>query len=124
MIIHNAGEFLSWPENIEAFAIIFEFPGISWTLASQEVAYDSVNYGLFYDDAQLAKVTLKHAEAAKKLGVKKVVVGECGHAHKAMMAIGDRIWLGESNIPRESSYVTLEDIVMNGKIKVGGVEPC
>jgi len=118
LLIHNAGEFLSWPENIEAFAIIFELAGLNWTLSSEMVGYDSVNYGLFYDDAQLAKVTLKHAEVAKKLGVKKVVVGECGHAHKAIMAIGDRIWLGESNIPRESSMVTLEDLIMNEKIMV------
>jgi len=118
LIIHNAGEFLSWPENIEAFAIIFEAAGLSWTLSSDLVAYDSVNYGLFYEDVQLARVTLKHAEAAKKLGVKKVVIGECGHAHKAAMAIGDRVWLGENNIPRESCFATLEDIVMNGKIKV------
>lgn len=118
LLIHNAGEFLSWPENIEAFAIIFDFAGLNWTLTAQEVGYDSVNYGLFYDDAQLAKVGLKHAEAAKNLGVKKIVVGECGHAHKAMMAVGDRIWLGDDNIHRESSYVTLADIVVNDRIKL------
>lgn len=117
LLIHNAGEFLSWPENIEAFAIIFEAAGLNWTMSSDLVGYDSVNYGLFYDDVQLARVTLKHAEIARKLGVRKVVIGECGHAHKASMAIGDRIWVGENNIPRESAFVTLEDIVVNGKIK-------
>lgn len=118
LLIHNAGEFLSWPENLQAFAIIFEAAGINWTMSSEMVGYDSVNYGLFYDDTQYARVTLKHAEVARKLGVKKVVVGECGHAHKAIMAIGDRIWLSESNIPRESCMATLEDIVMNEKIMV------
>jgi len=118
LLIHNAGEFLSWPENLEAFAILFEIAGLSWTLSSEMVGYDSVNYGLFYDDAQYARVTLKHAEVAKKLGVKKVVVGECGHAHKALMAIGDRIWLAESNIPRESCMATMEDLVMNDKVMV------
>jgi len=118
LLIHNAGEFLSWPENIEAFAIIFELAGLNWTMSSDLVGYDSVNYGLFYDDVQLARVTLKHAEIAKKLGVKKVVVAECGHAHKAIMAIGDRVWVDEFNIHRESCFVTLEDIIMNEKIKV------
>ena len=118
LLIHNAGEFLSWPENIEAFAIIFELAGINWTMSSDLVGYDSVNYGLFYEDVQLARVTLSHAEIAKKLGVKKVVVAECGHAHKAIMAIGDRVWLDEVNVPRESCMVTLEDIVMNGKVKI------
>ncbi len=117
LLIHNAGEFLSWPENLEAFAILFEIAGLSWTLSSEAVGYDSVNYGLFYDDTQYARVTLKHAEAAKKLGVKKVVVGECGHAHKAMMAVGDRIWLSESNLPRESCLVTMADIILNKKVK-------
>jgi Fe-S oxidoreductase len=118
LLIHNAGEFLSWPENIEAFAIIFEAAGLSWTLSSEMVGYDSVNYGLFYEDVQLARVTLKHAEIAKKLGVKKVVVAECGHAHKAIMAIGDRVWLDEVNIPRESCMVTLEDLIVNEKIMI------
>jgi Fe-S oxidoreductase len=117
LLVHNAGEFLSWPENIEAFAIVFELAGLSWTLSSELMGYDSVNYGLFYEDVQLARVTLKHAEVARKLGVKKVVVAECGHAHKAFMAIGDRVWLDEVNIHRESSLVTLEDLVMNDKIK-------
>ncbi|MDP8240897.1 MAG: (Fe-S)-binding protein [Candidatus Hatepunaea meridiana] len=118
LLIHNAGEFLSWPENIEAFAILFEIAGVSWTLSSELVGYDSVNYGLFYDDVQLAKVTLKHAECAKKLGVKKVVIGECGHAHKAAMAIGDRVWLAESNIHRESCMATMEDLIINEKVMV------
>ena len=118
LLIHNAGEFLSWPENVEAFAVIFESAGLNWTMSSDLVGYDSVNYGLFYEDVQLARVALRHAEIARKLGVKKVVLGECGHAHKAMMAIGDRIWLAENNIPRESALVTLEDIVISGRIKV------
>jgi Fe-S oxidoreductase len=118
LLIHNAGEFLSWPENLQAFAIIFEAAGINWTMSSEMVGYDSVNYGLFYDDTQYARVTLKHAEVARKLGVKKVVVGECGHAHKAIMAIGDRIWLSESNLPRESCMATLEDIIMNERIMI------
>ncbi|NOZ00819.1 MAG: (Fe-S)-binding protein [Deltaproteobacteria bacterium] len=118
LIMHNAGEFLSWPENLQAFAIMFELAGLSWTIASDLVGYDSVNYGLFYDDIQYSRVTLKHAEVARKLGVKKVVMGECGHAHKAFMATGDRMWLGESNIPRESCLTLMEDLVCNEKIMV------
>ncbi|HUU03497.1 MAG TPA: (Fe-S)-binding protein [Myxococcota bacterium] len=118
LIMHNAGEFLSWPENLEAFAILFELAGLSWTLSTDLVGYDSVNYGLFYDDIQYTRVTLAHAQIAKKLGVKKVVMGECGHAHKAFMAVGDRMWLEESNIPRESALTLMEDLVCNEKIMV------
>jgi Fe-S oxidoreductase len=118
LIMHNAGEFLAWPENLQAFSILFEAAGLSWTISSDLVGYDSVNYGLFYDDVQYARIALKHAEVARKLGVKKVVMGECGHAHKAFMAIGDRIWLEESNIPRESAMTLMEDLVCNEKVLV------
>jgi len=118
LIMHNAGEFLSWPENLQAFAILFEMAGLSWTLSSDLVGYDSVNYGLFYDDIQYTRVTLKHSEVAKKLGVKKVVMGECGHAHKAFMATGDRMWIEDGNIPRESALTLMEDLVCNEKVMV------
>ena len=118
LLIHNAGEILAWPENPGAFAIILEAAGISWTLSSDLVGYDGINYGVWYDDVQFARVALKHAQAAKKLGVKKIVIGECGHAHKAMTVIADRIFTGEYNIPRESSMTLLEDIVMNDRIKL------
>ncbi|MCP4569344.1 MAG: (Fe-S)-binding protein [FCB group bacterium] len=118
LLIHNAGEYLAWPENPEAFAIILEAAGISYTLSSEVAAYDGINYGVWYDDVQFAKVALKHAQAAKNLGVKKIVLGECGHAHKALTVIADRVLTGDLNIPRESAMTLLHDIVMNGKIKV------
>jgi Fe-S oxidoreductase len=118
LLIHNAGEYLSWPENPSAFAIIFDAAGIDYTLSSEGVGYDAVNYGLWYDDVQLARVALRHAQIAKDLGVKKIVVGECGHAHKAISVIADRIFTGELNIPRESCMPILEDIVVNEKIKL------
>jgi ferredoxin len=55
LLLHNAGEFMSWPENTEAFAIIFDAAGIDWTLSSETVGYDAVNYGVWYDDIQLAR---------------------------------------------------------------------
>ena len=118
LLIHNAGEFLAWPENAEAFAIILEAAGMSYTLSSEMLGYDAVNYGLWYDDVQLARIVLKHMEIAKKLGVKKVVIGECGHAHKALMVIADRILAGEMNIPRESCFTFLEGIVNSGRLKL------
>jgi Fe-S oxidoreductase len=118
LLIHNAGEYLSWPENPEAFAIILEKAGIDYTLSSDLLGYDSVNYGVWYDDVQFAKVALKHAQIAKDLGVKKIVLGECGHAHKALTVIADRIFTGDFNIPRESALTLLRDIVMSGALKL------
>ncbi|MGD9202671.1 MAG: (Fe-S)-binding protein [Chitinispirillia bacterium] len=117
LLIHNAGEIMAWPENPAAFAILFNAAGIDWTLSSQVPGYDGVNYGLFYDDFQLAKIALKHSETAKKLKVKKVIMGECGHQHKATITIADRVLIGDMNIKRESCLPLLEKIVFSGKIK-------
>ncbi len=116
LLIHNAGEFLSWPENPAAFAILFEEAGLSWTLSSEQVAYDAVNYGVWYDDLQLARVAAKHAEIANKLEVNKIVVGECGHAHKAITVVADRVLHDDIWIPRESCMPILWEIVKKEKI--------
>jgi len=117
LLIHNAGEILAWPENPGAFSIIMEKAGLDWTMSSEEVGYDGVNYGLFYDDVQLARIALTHAQIGKKLGAKKLIMGECGHQHKALMTVADRVLGGDNNIPRESALTLLEEIVFSGKIE-------
>ena len=118
LLIHNAGEFMAWPENPEAFSIILEAAGIDYTLSSDLLGYDAVNYGLWYDDVQFARIALRHMEVARKLKVKKIVIGECGHAHKALMVIADRLLPGEMNVPRESCLTLLDDVVSSGRLKL------
>ncbi|MBD3165711.1 (Fe-S)-binding protein [bacterium] len=115
LLLENAGEFLAWPENHGCSSILLDAAGISWTMSSELAGYDGVNYGLFYDDVQLARVATRHFEIAKKLGVKKIVMGECGHETKALGVIADRVGIG--NIPRESILTLMRDIVFSGKIK-------
>jgi Fe-S oxidoreductase len=117
LLIHNAGEIMAWPENPGAFGLIFEAAGLNWTMSSDLVAYDGINYGVWYDDVQFARVAIRHAEAARKLKVKKIVLGECGHAHKALTVIADRVLTGDLNIPRESCFPLLRDIVKSGRLK-------
>jgi Fe-S oxidoreductase len=118
LLIHNAGEVLAWPENPGAFGVILNAAGVSWTMSSEIAGYDSVNYGVWYDDAQFARVAMLHAQAAKKLKVKKIVIGECGHAHKALLVVADRLLAGDAEIPRESFLTVLRDIVVSGRLKL------
>ena len=118
LLVHNAGEILSWPENVMAFALVLNAAGINWTMSSELTGYDSVNYGVWYDDVQFARIALKQAEAARKLQVRKIVLGECGHGHKASMVIADRLLGGPDDIPRESSLVLLRDIVRSGCLRL------
>lgn len=117
MLMHNAGEYVSWPENPAAFAILFEAAGLNWTLSSESMGYEGVNYGVWYDDVQFARIAVAQVNAAKRLGAKKIVVGECGHATKALITIADRLLAGELAIPRESCLPLLESFVIDKKIK-------
>ncbi len=118
LLIHNAGEILSWPENVGAFAIVLQAAGISWTLSSEAAGYDAVNYGVWYDDVQFSRLAVRHAEIARKLKVKKIVLGECGHSHKALTVVADRLLPGDLNVPRESALVFLDEIVRSGKLNL------
>lgn len=118
LLIHNAGEVLSWPENPGAFAVMLTAAGVSWTLSSELTGYDAVNYGLWYDDVQFARVALRQIEAARKLKVKRIVIGECGHAHKALTVIADRLLPSDLNLPRVSSMTLMRDLVLGGRLAV------
>jgi Fe-S oxidoreductase len=117
LIIHSAGDIISFPESVIAFGILCDAAGIDWTLSSEAPGYDGVNYGLFYDDVQLARIATRHAQIAHQLKVKKIVMGECGHEHKALITIADRLLTGDLNIPRQDAMTFLEAIVFSGKIK-------
>lgn len=117
LLVHNAGEFIAWPENPAAFAILLDEAGINWTLSSDMLGYDSVNYGIWYDDIQAKKVALAQFEAAKRLGVRKIVVGECGHAHKAIAISADRMVASDERVPVESFLPLMADLVKTGKLK-------
>ncbi len=120
LLYHNAGEFISWPDSVEAFAILFDAAGINYTLSSEAIGMDAVNYGLFFDDIELARIGLRHLSIARDLGVKKIVVGECGHAHKVFCVTGDRVFpddLSLSEIPRESCFPLFREIADSGAVK-------
>lgn len=114
LLIHNAGEFMAWPENPTAFTILFEEAGLDWTLSSDYLGYDNVNYGIWYDDKMARELALGQQAAAKKLGVNRIVVAECGHAHKAATVVGDRFSPAKDRVPIESFLPMLRDLVLSG----------
>jgi len=120
LLIHNAGEFMAWPENPAAFAVLFDAAGLNWTLSSEMLGYDGVNYGAWFDDVELARIALRQVTVARQLGVRKMVIGECGHAHKALCVIADRVLPGDLSLPempRESCLPLLWQIVQSGAIR-------
>ena len=67
--------------------------GDKWTMSSH--CFDGANYGLFTgNDAQMKAANKACVDEAKRLGVKFLLMGECGHAHRVMkaMMVSGRWW--------------------------------
>jgi len=57
--------------------------GDRWTMSSR--CFDGANYGLFTgNDAHMKAANKECVDEAKRLGVKVLLMGECGHAHRVM----------------------------------------
>ena len=81
LLVTPSADFFAEPhiESLIGYGKVFHAAGISWTLSSK--ASEAGNFGMFIGNyEQLRKIALRVREAALELGVKRIVVGECGHA--------------------------------------------
>ncbi len=81
LLITPSADFFAEPhiDGLIGYAKVFHAAGISWTLSSH--ASEAANFSLFIGNHDnLQKVAERIRDAALDLGVKRIVVGECGHA--------------------------------------------
>ncbi len=62
-------------------AAVMHVTGGSWTIGSGN--YDGINYGLFYSDRVMERVVKRIVAEVHRLGARKILVGECGHATRS-----------------------------------------
>ncbi len=87
LLVTPSADFFSEPhvESLMGYAKVFHAAGASWTLSS--VASEAGNFGLFNGNYEsMRKVAMRIRDAALQLGVKRIVVGECGHAWRVAYA--------------------------------------
>ncbi|WP_217125160.1 sulfate reduction electron transfer complex DsrMKJOP subunit DsrK [Hydrogenophilus thiooxidans] len=81
LLVTPSADFFAEPHiySLIGYAKVFHAAGISWTLSTK--ASEAGNFGLFIGNhQQMRKIAHRIRDAALDLGVKRVVVGECGHA--------------------------------------------
>jgi len=87
LLVTPSADFFAEPhiESLIGYGKVFHAAGISWTLSSY--ASEAGNFGLFNGDYNMMrKVAMRIREQALELGVKRIVVGECGHAWRVAYA--------------------------------------
>ena len=87
LLITPSADFFAEPhiESLIGYGKVFHAAGISWTISS--FASEGGNFGLFNGNYEMMrKVAMRVRQAALELGVKRIVVGECGHAWRVAYA--------------------------------------
>ncbi len=77
-------DYLLEPDTLTGNAAVLTATGASWTIGSQY--FDGINYGLFYSDRMLDRIVSLEAAELKRLGARRILIGECGHASRAAKA--------------------------------------
>ncbi len=92
-----SGDVLVNPEATMGVAKVFHVLGMAdnWTMSSK--CFDGANYGLFTgNDADMKADNKLYVDTAIDLGVKVMLMGECGHAHRIMKFMMEKgKWWGD-----------------------------
>ncbi len=76
-------EMMKYPDSIVSMGKLLNHAGVNWTFSSK--GYESTNFGYLSGKSDIAKtMTMRIVEAAEALGVKTVIIPECGHAYGVM----------------------------------------
>ena len=81
LLITPSADFFAEPhiDGLMGYAKVFHEAGVSWTLSTH--AAEAANFSMFIGSYSNLKVVAERIrEAALDLGVKRIIVGECGHA--------------------------------------------
>ena len=100
-------------------AAIMEMAGVDYTMTSGP-GWDNSDMCMFTGDFEnMGRLKRSHYESAQKLRVKRIVMGECGHAFRSVYDMGNR-WLGYKDSPVEIIHAIefYWDLLTEGKIKI------
>lgn len=116
----NAREAKFYPQDIAEAAMIFHAAGQSFTFARR--GWEATNLAMFAGDTKTAAMLVKQAyDAAKRLGVQKIGMTECGHAYRAMRWEGP-YWLGlpggEPPLPVVHSMQLFAEYLKSGRLTI------
>ena len=117
LVVFSSIEIMKFPENIAAIAKIMNKSGDKWTLSKK--AREVVNFGFYEGNLERTKMFLKRVfDGAVELGVKKIVVTECGHAYDALRWTSYNIMDVPEGIEITHIVGLMGEYVRSGKIKL------
>ncbi len=100
-------------------AVLMNVAGVDWTMPATP-GWDNSDMAMFTGDNEImARLKRKHFETAARLKVKKIVMGECGHAFRSVYDMGNRsLSWRMPPIPMVHAIEFYYDLFKAGKIKL------
>ncbi len=100
-------------------AAIMHHCGVDYTMPSHP-GWDNSDMCMFSGDFEnMSRLKRAHYESAQKLRVKRIVMGECGHAFRSVYDMGNR-WLGYKKMPMPVIHAVefYWELIQQGKLKI------
>ncbi len=100
-------------------AVLMDVAGVNWTMPAS-MGWDNSDMAMFTGDNEImGRIKRAHFETAARLKVKKIVMGECGHAFRSVYDMGNR-WLGwrMPPIPIVHAIEFYYDLLKEGRLKI------
>lgn len=100
-------------------AVIMHAAGMDWTMPATP-GWDNSDMAMYSGDYEImGRLKRSHFETAQRLGVKRIVMGECGHAFRSVHDVGNR-WLGWKGepVPVVHAVQFYHELLSSGKIKI------
>ncbi len=117
LAVFTSNELLKFPSNIAAIAKILNAGGINWTISTH--GREVMNFGLLngLEDKEIA-ISQRLIDAARELGVKRLMISECGHAYENLRFRIENLL--QRRLPFEVVHITeiYGELLKSGKIKV------
>ena len=117
LVVFSSIEIMKFPGNLAAIAEIMNAAGEKWTVS--RTAREVVNFGFYEGSPERTRLFMERVlKGAQELGVKRVVVTECGHAYDALR------WAAYNMVDMpeglEITHITafMAELVESGRLKL------
>lgn len=117
LVVFTSIELIKFPANLSSTAKIMRAAGESWTLSS--VGRESVNFATFSGDTEeQIEFVRRITEAALTLGVKRIILTECGHAYDTVQRVAARLYGLPLPFQVENILETIIRFLHEGRIRL------
>ncbi len=117
LVVFTSIEVMKFPENVAAIAKILTSAGERWTVSSR--GRELVNFGSFEGSRERTALFVSRVMgAARGLGVKRIVTGECGHGFDVLRWTAPNVTEVPAGLQVEHIVGRVADYIRSGRIRL------